>query len=263
WKKSVRAFDWRADKEVCRFELPEQATNAEFNKTAEYVVTSEGSQSQVYFVKTGRLAATFTSSGEITARYVRNSSRYVVMVYQGGVEIYELASGRLVARAPLADITSIIFSQSEEFVALASKNGSVEVRRLDPNFEMVVTLKCDAEAKTAVFAPDSQWIATGTGGKVPCLQIWDLPSGNPKVTLAADDDVRMLAVSPDGKLLASQAGFWNRGDKKEAALARVWEADSGKAVARLPHDEGVLLVHFVSPQSVATVSALLDVIGRR
>jgi len=263
WEKSVRAFDWRAEKEVCRFELPEQAKNVELNRTGEYVVISDESQSQVFSVKTGRLAATLRSSGEITARNVRNSSRYIAMVCQSGVEIYELASGVLAGRAPLADISSISFSESEELVALASKDGSVEVRRLGPASEVMVTLKCDAEVTTAVFAPDSQWVATGTKGKIPSVQIWELPSGNPRVSIPADDDVRMLAVSPDGKLLASQAGFWIGGDKKEAVLVRVWDADSGTAVARLPHDEQVLLVHFVSPQSVTTVSAFVDLIGRR
>ena len=109
------------------------------------------------------------------------------------------------------------------------------------------------------FSPDGTWLATADVGRV---QVWDLASGRELilVPLVFDqnslDGKRMfrfpdipdsIAFSPDGRSLATRS--------RSSKAAAIWEAATGKLVARLPHPGGSLDLVF-SPDSrrLATVA---------
>jgi WD40 repeat protein len=89
-----------------------------------------------------------------------------------------------------------------------------------------------------VFAPDSRHVLTGDGDQ--CVRIWDVETG--KMTLTSErGPARVgIAVSPDGKLIASHGGLENR-------VVDLLDASTGQVVRTLTgHTLGVRDVAFSS-----------------
>ncbi|MDJ1180224.1 hypothetical protein PJF56_15275 [Roseofilum sp. BLCC_M91] len=97
-----------------------------------------------------------------------------------------------------------------------------------------------------IVMPDNQGFIVGQGSQI---FIRDLASGAVQVTLLHPGEVRALAVSPDGKLLASGGG-----DR----TIQIWNLETQEAIGLLrDHDDEVLSLAF-SPQGDLLVSGGAD-----
>jgi len=85
-------------------------------------------------------------------------------------------------------------------------------------------------ARRVKYAPDGATLAVGTAGRPAQVQLWDLTSGTPLVSVDVGADVGSLAFSPDGSQLA--AGLANGG-------VLVLDTATGDEVARF---EGAIAV---------------------
>jgi WD40 repeat protein len=111
-------------------------------------------------------------------------------------------------------------------------------------------LRGHAGPVTAVAWHGGPVLASAGGGKVI---LWSMATGKPLHTLPADKQVRALAMSPDGKLLAGA------GDDPTIQL---WEVATGKPSGSLPgHSDWVLALAF-SPDSKRLASGGYDGIVR-
>jgi WD40 repeat protein len=92
------------------------------------------------------------------------------------------------------------------------------------------------------FSPDGKYVATG--GQDNRIRLWDLPSGEPAMSIAAHHapgGVSRLAFFPDGRTLAS--GSW-AGD----GTVKLWEVATGKERRLVGKDEGGIAFVAASPK---------------
>ena len=84
---------------------------------------------------------------------------------------------------------------------------------------------------SAVFAPAGKtlFVAVMGGG----IHAYDLASGQKRFAITGPEAGRYLAISPDGKTLASGG--------TDASAVRLWDAVTGKQIRTLSHDQ--VLVH--------------------
>jgi WD40 repeat protein len=74
------------------------------------------------------------------------------------------------------------------------------------------------------------------------VKTWDLSSDRVRLNIRAHrGDVWALAFTPDGKLLMSGDGDWNR-----PGVVKVWDTATGEARGELPHTGEVLCVAFTA-----------------
>jgi RNA polymerase sigma factor (sigma-70 family) len=99
------------------------------------------------------------------------------------------------------------------------------------------------------FSPDAKLIIAGSG---EMIRVYQMPNLKLRVEFnGGGKGAVALAVSPDGKLLASAGG---QGDK----LARLWDLGTGKVVRLIPGHEGEVTAVAFSPDGRALATASRD-----
>ncbi|MEG4306873.1 nSTAND1 domain-containing NTPase [Microcoleus sp. D3_18a_C4] len=86
------------------------------------------------------------------------------------------------------------------------------------------------------FSPDGKYIAASAGG---ILQVWDVSTTREVARLSEFNEERLRAVafSPDGKYLTTLSGITKNFEAlTNPYIVQVWEVNSGKEIARVPHD---------------------------
>ncbi len=116
----------------------------------------------------------------------------------------------------------------------ATPGGNSGAEPTDFNGPSEVIVAAVRSAWRSVLSPDESWIATGYGqnaGDAGRLKVWDLKSGNLKWEARASRGIRGVAVSPDGKLVASgdYAGEIRLRDAVTGAIKASFGDTSGSA----------------------------------
>jgi WD40 repeat protein len=86
------------------------------------------------------------------------------------------------------------------------------------------------------FSPDGKYIAASAGS---ILQVWDVSTTREVARLSEFNEVQVRAVafSPDGKYLTTLSGITKNFEAlTNPYIVQVWEVNSGKEIARVPHD---------------------------
>jgi DNA-binding beta-propeller fold protein YncE len=115
---------------------------------------------------------------------------------------------------------------------------------------------------SAAFSPDGKWFLGGTSGGN--LYLFNLTTKKPERKMQAGSQVRAVAVSPDGGLIAISLGnesvrLLNRADGQEKAKIEKVDANGlafakdGKHLAAAGHDNNVKVIDVATAQVVSTM----------
>src|SRR5262249_54477246 len=94
-------------------------------------------------------------------------------------------------------------------------------------------------AWSVAFSPDGKLLATAGGQNT--AKIWDTKTWTEKTKFAVPMGVRALAVSPDGKTVATASEVAND------PVVRLWDVESGREIASLQGQRGLIFCIRFSP----------------
>ena len=162
-------------------------------------------------------AKAILSKGRINGvAYSPDDAQVAVATYIG-VWMHDPDTGEEIEILPGRFVQSISYSSDGRLLAVAEPYG---VKLWDTvNHEYITTLK-DGGGYSVAFSPDGQLIASGDGWGDGTVYIWDVATGQLKVTLAGHTDlVPSVAFSPDGQTLAT-ASYDH--------TVRLWDVNTGR-----------------------------------
>ena len=172
---------------------------------------------------------------------VKASSR----LYQGEHRHVRRLEARITRRDALMDVA---FSPDGRLVATAEFAHGFTVRDLETGQDLMSVPERGTVTYGIAFFPDGERIAVG--GKGPAIQVWKIGASEPLLTIEHPDlrSTTTVAVSPDGRLIASRGGQDLRG-------IAIWDADDGSLVAMHPTlDEEVSGLAFAPDGSLAVAA---------
>jgi eukaryotic-like serine/threonine-protein kinase len=169
----------------------------------------------------------------------RFDGRLLAVAMRGGVGLWDVKSGKEVAFLDLPGNAFVLFEPSGSLLTNASDGLLRWPVRFEPGLPL--SLRLGPPCKLAVPGSGCE-VACDSGGRViACAQfqgamVIHADSPDQPVRLGPHDDVRMVAVSPDGRMVAT-GSHHGKGVK-------IWEARSGKLVKELPILEMISKVCF-------------------
>ena len=142
-------------------------------------------------------------------------------------------------------VTKVVYSPNGKVLASSSDN---YVRLWDTcsGVEICKPLECAGEQIGSItFTPDSQSLVAGTS--VGSLFRWDVPTGHPLLPHCHQhtNNIREVAVSPDGKTIAFVFGNWSM---------CLWRSDTDQSTCNLQGDGSLVCVVSFSPDDTTLAS---------
>jgi WD40 repeat protein len=182
------------------------------------------------------------ASGEARGQFVLGDGRLVpVLSADGdltlsttfqGTQVRSTADGSVVADVPVTNAFGAAFDDAEHRVLVAGEAGQAGIYDAGTG-ELVTPLEGHDpswEVFGAAFSPDASRVATASADDT--ARVWDADTGKQLLTVRAFgahphmyEQHADVAFSPDGKLLATGAGF--------ESDANLWDATTGDHVATL------------------------------
>jgi WD40 repeat protein len=170
--------------------------------------------------------------------------RWAAVFDPKGIQVLDLASGKVVGGVKQTDLSAIAFSADGTRLATGSNDARARVWNWKTGELIAETPKQAAgwSVSSLAFSPNGEQLL-GVGGPRE-VHLWDVPSGKVRHVLKGNPNTpHRVAFSPDGKtMLACDLA------KKSGTLA-VWDATSGKLLATERSADTVLLGAVFSPDS--------------
>jgi WD40 repeat protein len=122
----------------------------------------------------------------------------------------------LIRSIKTAPTSRIAFHPDGQTLAVVGEDGIIRLYRLADGLELRTFEGHTNDRRRVVFSPDGHFIASGGSGKV--VQVWRVSDGKLVKILPTQEKVDRIAYSPDGQLLAAEAGdvvVWRLSDDRE------------------------------------------------
>jgi WD40 repeat protein len=135
---------------------------------------------------------------------------------------------RFTLKGHTASINDLAFTPNGDILASASDDKTVRLWDVPKGAERGVLPAPDGFVNALAFAADDKTLAwAGNGGTVT---LWDVAAGRERTSFEVNPDGRAFAValSPDGKAVATDGETTGAGDKGLPAPVRLWDAATGK-----------------------------------
>lgn len=218
-------------------------------------IASAGKAIRIWDVQRRAEIKTLTGDPDFftAAAFSPNGKQIVTGGWDKTVRVWEVESGKILhSFQEESPINSVSFSPDGRYVVSAANQAKVAkvwdvitgkaVRKLGAHPDRL---------KAATFSPDGQYIASGSeDGEV---KLWNASATKEKTLGGDSSSITTLALSPDGKLLATGTN-WELGTNRKGYAIKLWHTETGGLIKTLEHSAYVTSVAF-SPDKRYLVAA--------
>jgi WD40 repeat protein len=199
-----------------------------YSADGRWIFTINGDKSaKVWDAATGRLQSSISNNERIyRASFTPDGAALLTVEQQGAMKLWDTETGQLRAQvAPKGKFEYLMknfeFSRDGKNIATFFL-GDTRVWNLEKG-DLLHKLP-DSQTTDAAFSPDGRWLATASREKDSAGKIWNVETGEPKVTLAPIGDKTISVIfNLEGTVLATT-------NDKGVTL---WDAQTGELLATL------------------------------
>jgi serine/threonine protein kinase/WD40 repeat protein/Flp pilus assembly protein TadD len=227
WDSMLRLWDWRTGKML--FSTQATVTRPLHFSPDDHLLAAEviGNKLRIWEVTTGRGYRTLVrdpilGKTECFTTAIDRDGRLLVVGTKDGFGLWDLKSNEELRFIRLPGINHVLFEPSGALLT----NGEVGLLRWPFKVDAASPglVRVGPPQKLPLPGTPNQIARSRDGRVVASAQYWGahvLFPDRPPVSLSPHEDVRYLAVSPDGRWVAT-------GSHGESPLVKVWEAETGK-----------------------------------
>lgn len=273
-------------------EATAQASTAQANADVALTAQSNAEKQRIEAEKQTQISLAYQLSAQAQSIYdTRNSQEMVaVLLAIRSMKIFPSADAAQILQInslakPVAQmahgnsVISLAFTPDGKYVISGAGNYSIEFGNFDDNTvrvweaatgKEVARMTHESSLTSVALSVDGAYIVSASrceesdenyicikGGNA---RVWETLTGEEIARMTHNDDVTSVAFSPDGKYVAS-ADACERYDEDNNCIkggsVRVWEALTGKEIARMVHGDSVLSVAF-SPNNIYIATGSRD-----
>ncbi len=201
----------------------------------------------------GQLAKSTRSSNELIAVLLALRSMQLSPSFEAEQMIQNNTFGHPIAQMNLGEtITTAVFSLDGKYM-VGSEYKTIYVWDIASSKE-ISHMSHDDSVLSVAFSPDSNYVLSTSRDKT--VRVWEVSTGK-EIARVTQEYFLSVAFNPDGKYVASAGCDEVIGVDCKSGSASVWEATSGKVVARILTDNYVISVAF-SPDGQYVVFGSAD-----
>jgi roadblock/LC7 domain-containing protein len=155
------------------------------------------------------------------------------------IKLWDVATGRLqnTLTGHKSWVNALAYRSDGGRLFSGSSDGTILIWSTKTNAPLHTLIATDAEVRSLVVSPDGVHLAAGL--RYGAVKLWTLADRKERMTLPGQGEMCAIAFSPDGKLLATSEGDWNRG-----GLVKLRDTATGKPLVRFQHTGEVLCLSF-------------------
>jgi geranylgeranyl transferase type-2 subunit beta len=170
----------------------------------------------------------------------------------GTVKLWNVSTGALAhtLAGHKSWVSSLAYRADGDSLFSGSSDGAIVAWSTKTNEPLYTIDATKAEVRSTAVSRDGSLLAAGL--RYGTVKVWTIADRKERLTLPGHGDTCAVAFSPDGKLLASSEGDWNRG-----GMVRLHDAKSGKLLGRFEHTGEVLTLAF-SPDGRSIAAGAAD-----
>ena len=199
-----------------------------YSNDGRWIFTINGDKAaKIWDAATGRLQSSVSNSERIyRAGFTPDGTALLTVEQQGAMKLWDVETGQFRAQvAPKGHFEYIMksfeFSRDGQTVATFIYG---DTRLWDLKKGDLLHKLPDSQTTDATFSPDGRWLATASREKASAGKIWNVETGEPKVTLAATGNKSVSVIyNLEGTMLATT-------NDKGVTL---WDAQTGELLATL------------------------------
>jgi WD40 repeat protein len=291
---TVRVWDVTTVRKVAQLECERSVGSLVFSSDGQEVMALNGNTVQIWEVSTGEEIAQLKHPYKVESAVLSPDGQWVAVVGEDDtVQVWDVTKSREVAQLECGErgVGSLVFSPDGQWLAEEGGYSTVRIWEAFTGHE-VAKMEHTYWVGSVVFSPDGQWVATAGGDNT--ARVWEVATWREVTRLEHEWCVRWAAFSPDGQRLvtcdcADSVRLWDAANgqavaqlgyvhsrnpnsvtfsangqwlaKRGYSTVRIWEAFTGREVARLEHANEVISVKF-SPGAQYVVTVSTDGVAR-
>ncbi|MDA0284661.1 MAG: WD40 repeat domain-containing protein [Planctomycetota bacterium] len=168
----------------------------------------------------------------------------------GTIKLWDVASGawKKTLTGHKSWVNTLTYRSNGEWLISGSSDGTVMVWNTTTGTSVHTLDATKAEVRSVAISHDGSRLAAGL--RYGTVKIWDTAEWKESISIPGQGDMCAVAFSPNGKLLASTEGDWNRG-----GFVKIRDAATGNVVWRFQHTGEVTSLSFGKTEDVLAAGA--------
>jgi len=166
------------------------------------------------------------------------------------IKLWDVATGQLknTLSGHKSWVNALAYGTDGDYLVSGSSDGTIVIwsmKNLAPLHTIDAT---KGEVRTIALSADGAYLAAGL--RYGTVKIWSTADWKERLALPGQGDMCAVAFSPNGKLLATTEGDWNRG-----GIVRIFDVTTGKLFSRMQHTGEIISVAFSSTGDILAAGA--------